>query len=248
MFVFFVFVFVFGTIIGSFLNVIILRFNTGDSFLKGSSKCFSCSKKLSWYELVPIFSFLIQKGRCRQCGSKISWQYPLVEMISGFLFVLVMFGGGNILRIFYSWLLVSLLVIMAVYDLRHQIIPNVFVYIFDILAFLSLFVVSEFLSNFLSGVAFFSFFAFLWLISKGKWMGFGDAKLALGLGWLLGPSLTISAFLFSFWLGSLVSVGLLLFSRSKITIKSRVPFAPFLVLGSLISFLVRLDIIKIFYG
>ena len=78
-------------------------------------------------------------------------------------------------------------------------------------------------------------------------MGFGDAKLALGLGWLLGPSLTVSAFLFSFWLGALFGVGLLLFNRSKITIKSRVPFAPFLILGSLISFLIRLDMIKIFY-
>lgn len=248
MFIIYIFVFSFGAIIGSFLNVVILRFNTGDSFLKGNSKCFSCSKKLSWYELIPIFSFLVQKGRCRRCGSKISWQYPLVEIITGGLFLFVVFGGGNIFRIFYLWMLGSLLLIMAVYDLRHQIIPNVFVYVFDILAFIALFETSDVFPNFLSGVFFFSFFALLWLISKGKWMGFGDAKLALGLGWLLGPSLTVSAFLFSFWLGALFGVCLLLFNRSKITIKSRVPFAPFLILGSVISFLVKIDIIKIFYG
>ena len=247
MLIVYIFVFSFGAIIGSFLNVVILRFNTSDSFLKGSSKCFACSKKLSWYELVPIFSFLVQKGRCRQCGSKISRQYPLIEIVTGGLFLLIAFGGGDIFRIFYLWILASLLLIMAVYDLRHQIIPNIFVYVFDILAFFNLFGISEFFQNFLSGVSFFSFFALLWLISKGKWMGFGDAKLALGLGWLLGPSLTVSAFLFSFWLGALFGICLLLFNRSKITIKSRVPFAPFLILGSLISFLIRLDMIKIFY-
>ena len=82
-------IFVFGTIIGSFLNVVILRYGTGKSFAKGSSQCFSCGKKLSWYELVPILSFLFQKGKCKGCGSKISWQYPLIETITGVLFLLI---------------------------------------------------------------------------------------------------------------------------------------------------------------
>src|SRR6185369_2783346 len=80
--------FIFGTIVGSFLNVLALRFNTGMG-IRGRSKCMSCSKTLTWVELIPIVSFALQRGACRSCRTKISWQYPLVEFLAGALFVLI---------------------------------------------------------------------------------------------------------------------------------------------------------------
>src|SRR3989339_930062 len=103
-------VFCFGAIIGSFLNVVTLRLGTGESVVSGGSKCFSCGKKLKWIELVPIFSFLIQKGRCRECKSKISLQYPAVEILTGLVFLLIFnfqlpvfneFSIFNFAKIFY---------------------------------------------------------------------------------------------------------------------------------------------------
>ncbi len=239
-------IFGFGAIVGSFLNVVILRYNTGLSCLKGRSKCFSCGKGLMWHELVPILSFLIQKGRCRKCGSKISWQYPVVEFLTGSLFVLMALKITlTTFSVVYFWTIAALLIIIAVYDFRHQIIPDFFVYLFGALAFLGLlFGTRDFLPNMLSGIVFSGFFAILWLVSKGRWMGLGDAKLALGLGWFLGPNGTFLAFLFSFWLGTIVSIFLLLFKGSKFTIKSRLAFAPFLIAGSLIAFFVK-DIVFI---
>ena len=257
-----IFVFVFGVVIGSFLNVVILRYGTGQSFVKGSSRCFSCGKKLSWHELVPIFSFLIQKGRCRGCGSKISWQYPVVEFLTGALFVATFFqlstSEVDSWRVLFLWVIVSLLIIISVYDIKHFIIPNKIVWIFNGLAFAMLFcgffyqgpslvvLPRTVLGSFLGGLAFFSFFALLWAVSRGRWMGFGDAKLALGLGWFLGPSQTFSAFLISFWLGAVVGIGLL--ALSKYSLKSQIPFGPFLVAGAVISFLFDLNIFGLLYG
>ncbi len=246
----YVLVFIFGTAIGSFLNVVILRYNTGNSVFKGRSRCFFCGKTLRWYELVPIFSFLIQKGRCRRCEGKISKQYIAVETITGALFLSIFCIQHSIFNVLYLWTIVSLLIIISVYDLRHFIIPDLFVWIFNALAFLYVFFGNWKLIglNILSGLLFFAFFALLWFVSKGRWMGFGDAKLALGLGWFLGFFNTLWAFAFSFWLGSLFSIVLLIFRRGKITLKSRIPFAPFLVAGSLLSFFLNIgDIFHLFY-
>ena len=135
----------------------------------------------------------------------------------------------------------SSLIIIAVYDYRHQIIPNLFVWIFNGLAFWVYFAcppTSEILNwnNLLAGFILFAFFAFLWVISRGKWMGFGDAKLALGVGWLLGVSKGIAAITLAFWLGAIVGVALLYFNKNKYGLKSSIAFGPFMILGTAISF------------
>ena len=124
-------VFVFGLIVGSFLNVVASRYNTGVSFLKGHSMCFSCGKKLSWFELIPLISFTIQNGKCRTCKSKISWQYPIVELISGFVFLIIFmrFGVGDIPLFLYTAILAGLLIVISVYDVMHKIIPDGLVYL-----------------------------------------------------------------------------------------------------------------------
>ncbi len=185
---YYIIIFIFGTIIGSFLNVVIYRYNTGTSITKGRSMCFSCGKTLVWYELVPVLSFIIQRGKCSGCGSKISWQYPLVEIITGLLFLLTFFtlvssGQVNIFSITFLLIIMSIFVVISVYDIRHKIIPEGLVYGFILLSFIQLFFIPNVgIIDWLAGPIFFLPFAMLWFFSKGQWMGFGDAKLALGIG------------------------------------------------------------------
>ena len=241
----FIFIFTFGAIIGSFLNVIILRLNTGQSIVFGQSKCFSCAKKLKWSELLPIASFVLLKGKCKSCRAKISWQYPIVETITGIIFVLLFqqsqisnLKSQNFLDFGFLVLVFSLLIIIAVYDYRHQIIPNLFVWIFNILAFAGLFFnFGHFdLSGLLAGFVLFAFFVALWGTSRGKWMGFGDAKLALGIGWFLGIAYGVAAITLTFWIGAIAGVLLLCFGKNKYGMKSSIALGPFMVLGTIISF------------
>mgnify|MGYP001584884305 CR=1 FL=1 len=253
-------IFLFGAAIGSFLNVVILRLNTGQPIISSRSKCFSCAKKLRWYELLPIASFVLLRGKCSACKTKISWQYPMVETITGLIFLQIFnfqfsifneFSFYFLLSTFYFLIVFSSLIIIAVYDYRHQIIPNLFVWIFNFLAFfnlffdfdnLDLFRISDFgfrilnWNNLSAGFILFAFFALLWGISRGRWMGFGDAKLALGIGWLLGMSKGIAAVTLAFWLGAIVGVALLYFSKHKYGLKSSIAFGPFMILGTAISF------------
>lgn len=258
-----IFFFIFGAIIGSFLNVVILRYNTGGA-LGGRSGCMSCGKQLVWYELFPIVSFLFLKGRCSRCKSKISWQYPLVEGLTGILFAavfLTFFKQGTPFDIFqtiYYLFLMAILVVIAVYDIRHTIIPDGFVYTFIVASFVHLLFIYPpvllihfpYLLDLLAGPLLFVSFYLLWLVSKGTWMGFGDAKLVLGIGLALGFSDGISAVVFAFWIGAIISIiylilGKLLKSNAvhkvylpshlkHLTIKSEIPFAPYLILGMLI--------------
>lgn len=260
--------FIFGLIIGSFLNVVIFRFNTERSF-GGRSGCMSCQKKLTWYELIPVFSFFSLSGRCRDCKTKISFQYPLVEFITGLIFALLFLkfsaGGGPALggqfSFFTSFFIInyayyatafSILIVIAVYDSKHKIIPDILAFVFGVLAFAGLFFLnpSGFLGfslhiptllGFFSGPIIAAPFAFFYLVSSGRWMGLGDAKLAIGLGWLLGLPLALSGVVFAFWIGSVVGIALVIFSK-KYKMKSELPFAPYLVLGAFLAFIFNLSL------
>jgi prepilin signal peptidase PulO-like enzyme (type II secretory pathway) len=252
---------IFGTIIGSFLNVVIFRFNTRRS-LGGRSGCMSCMKKLQWYELIPVLSYVFQGGRCRGCKTKLSAQYPTVEFITGLLFALLYLKWRELffidqlnfaLTFAYGAVMFAILIVISVYDLRHKIIPDNLSLLLGLLAFLGLFVftgsgASLHLPNIwdvVVPVIVALVFALMWLVSKGTWMGLGDAKLVLGLGFMLGFEGTLSAIALSFWIGA--TVGLALMSLKKIKgMKSEIPFAPFLVLGTLISYLFDLNLFMIF--
>ena len=239
-------VFVFGAIVGSFLNVIILRLNTGKSIVSGRSKCFTCAKKLKWHELLPIASFVFLRGKCSACKAKISWQYPAVETITGIFFVLLFQQSQKFFDFGFLILIFSILIIIAIYDYHHQIIPNFFVWIFNGLAFLWLFNFGNLsaiwrienfnMDGFLAGFILFAFFALLWGVSKGRWMGFGDVKLALGIGWLLGMAKGAAAITLAFWIGAIIGVLLIYLSKNKYGMKSSIAFGPFMVLGTMISF------------
>lgn len=264
------FAFALGAIIGSFLNVVSFRHNTGRS-IGGRSGCMSCGVRLSWHELIPIFSFLAQRGRCRSCSAKISRQYLVVEIITGLVFVVVFlktigFGGLSgieygvygmahytlypILYTLYYLVAFSLLIVITVYDLRHKIIPNDLVWAFILISFAKVFLFNlSNLSNLVTSSAFLAGpllalpFAAIFYLSGGRAMGFGDAKLALGLGWMLGLAQGLSMLLLSFWIGGAVGVALLLQNRGKYTLKSEIPFAPFLVVATFLEFIFQFDFI-----
>ncbi len=252
--VFYIFIFILGAIIGSFLNVVIYRLGTGASIMRGRSMCFSCGKVLGWYELIPVVSFLIQRRKCRMCKSKISWQYPIVEIVTGLLFLLTWTSGFQVLELFYFWIIIAVLLIIAVYDLRHKIIPNSFVYTFIVLSVLPLiwkYGIQIFVMwDFYAAPILFLPFAGLWFISRGAWMGFGDAKLAWGIGWFLGLYAGISAIILSFWIGAVWGLSLIALShtqqlldkRKRFTMKSEIPFGPFLIIGTLIVFFFNVDV------
>jgi prepilin signal peptidase PulO-like enzyme (type II secretory pathway) len=270
-----VFIFILGTLVGSFINVVGLRYNSSRSPLHGRSMCMSCGTELKWYELIPVVSFFFLRGKCRSCKTVISWQYPAVELLMGFIFVGLairqymyfdIYGAleygllySILFFIFYA-VVFSLLTIIVIYDIHHMIIPNSFVYVFMVLSMIKLglfFYTKDFqvdtidMYNLATPILFFSIFAGVWFMSQGRWMGFGDAKLVLGIGALLGFVLGVSAIILAFWLGALFSVGMMLYTRFKrkdvgqLTMTSEVPFAPFLVLGTLIVFFTHIDVLHI---
>ncbi|OHB06259.1 MAG: hypothetical protein A3A26_00065 [Candidatus Zambryskibacteria bacterium RIFCSPLOWO2_01_FULL_47_14] len=252
--------FTLGLIIGSFLNVVILRYNTGRSF-GGRSACMTCQSELKAYELIPLFSFITLRGRCLSCKTKISIQYPLVELATGLIFAglflkfqdLFFASTLNFSALYaYYTLMFSLLIVIAAYDIKHKIIPDLLVFIFGLLAFLGIFIFTPSgvyphwpnLWGLLSGVVVSLPFALIWLFSRGTWMGLGDAKLALGLTYLLGISRMLSGVVVAFWAGAIVGLLLLIFSKSH-GMKSEVPFAPFLVFGAIVAFLFQLHLFPI---
>jgi len=188
--------------------------------------------------------------------------------MSGFIFVLLFlkfqdffFVNPSVFFItfIYYAVMFSLLLVIATYDLKHKIIPDPLSFIFGILAFAGLYFFDSVsgssignnipifyahmpsLLDFFSGIFISLPFALFWLISSGRWMGLGDAKLSLGIGWLLGLSVSLSSLVLAFWSGAIVGIVLIIFSRNskkgKLGMKSEIPFAPFLVLGAFVAFL-----------
>jgi len=257
--------FILGLIVGSFLNVFIFRHKTGLGY-SGRSFCFYCGHTLSWYYLIPIVSFILQKGRCRYCNIRISIQYPLVELATGIIFVLVILRLGISLSINHLFIILfylftfSILVAIAFYDVRHKIIPNILVYFFSasglFFALSKYFIVKEH-SFLIGGLALALPIIILWVISRGKWIGLGDAKLVLGIGWILGISGGYAALIIAVWIGSVAGVFLVILGKiaerwrslfpgvKRFTIKNEIPFAPFLILGTIIVFFYGISLVDI---
>lgn len=143
----------------------------------------------------------------------------------------------------------SLLIVIATYDIKHKIIPDILSVILGILAFIGLFFFKDYvfsvhlptLFEFLSGLIIATPFALLWLVSRGTWMGLGDAKLAVGLGYLFGIWGALSGIVLAFWIGAFISIILVIFSK-KYGMKSEIPFAPYLVLGVILMFFLNLSL------
>jgi len=236
--IFYTFSFILGAVVGSFLNVVINRLKTRESIFRNRSHCPFCRKKLEWYELIPLISFIIQEGKCKQCNRNISWQYPLVEFFTGLIFVLIF-----IYKLPVFWLLIScFLIILFVYDLKHYLIPDVIIYPAIVLAFgfrtLDLFRIWDlgfriWLDYVLAALIGGAFFLIIVLISRGRWMGIGDIKIGILMGLILGTSNLFTALFLAFFSGALVSIILLILNKK--TLKSEIPFGPFLVGATFIT-------------
>lgn len=238
--------FILGTILGSFINALAFRHNTGKS-MWGRSGCITCGMALKSQDLVPVVSFLFLRGRCRGCGARISWQYPIVEVLGGVIAVLAYTQTNNPIHFTLSMGFFMVLLFIAVYDLRHTIIPDQFVValVVSALLFHSISETGGFSlpdpGYLFSGIILALPLVLIWLLSKGRAMGLGDGKLMFAIGFFLGISQGASAFLLSFWIGAVVGILLLLSARThkkgrQVTMKSEVPFGPFLVLGAGIAY------------
>jgi prepilin signal peptidase PulO-like enzyme (type II secretory pathway) len=227
---------------------------------------------LAWYDLIPVLSFLFLSGKCRYCRKKIFWQYPLVELGTGILFLLIFsfqfsifneFSISNfqlisnirypILHLLFWFFIVSALIIVFVYDLKHYIIPDKIVYLaisitfiyrlFEVLKFghwglignwkLEIGNLTTILNPFVAAILASVFFLSVVLLTKGKGMGGGDVKLGFLMGLILGWPMVLVALFLSFILGSTVGIFLILTGQKKM--KSMIPFGPFLVLGTFIA-------------
>lgn len=220
-----------GLCVGSFLNVLIYRLPRNLPFVGGRSLCPRCKKRLPWYDNIPLLSFILLGGKCRFCKSQISWRYPLVELLTGILFLLAYTIGLP----WINFLFIAGLIVIFFVDLEHQIIPDqvisalIFVYFFSHLILNSKFLILNSLPT-----AIFSalFFLLLFLITRGKGMGFGDVKFAF----LIGLSFGFPKAIFAIWLAFLTGaiIGVILLLVGKVKFGRPIPFGPFLAGGSLL--------------
>jgi len=215
--------FLFGIVIGSGINALDWRESNDKSWLFDRSQCPDCGHQLSWWELIPLVSFFLLGRKCLECGKPISWRYPLVEFTGGLLFVLLFQQFGISLAGIFAAIIWSVLLFIYVHDGRTMIIPRWAVWLFNGLAFASLFLVfpADSLAvsqaglqapgwlEALSGPIIATPLVAIWLVSGGRAMGLGDGKLALGIGWLLRLPEAVSAVMLAFWIGAAVSLALL---------------------------------------
>ncbi len=276
----------FGSAIGSFLNVVSMRYDYDGSLAKnihGRSHCPYCKKTLNWYELVPIISFLMQLGRCRSCRKPLSLQYPIVEILGGLFFVFVTFVFMPVNPYFpvpypliLIWILAFLiLILISAIDFRLQIIPdnlNFLIGLLGIALFIYRYYENDFgltstgihgsflgsyalmfwiydnslLANTLLGLVFGGILlGGLYFMTRGRGMGFGDVKLAIAAGLLMGWPDSALALILAFIIGGALSVGLMLVKRKGR--KDYLPFGPFIALGITLVFFFGYDIANAYF-
>lgn len=243
--------FILGLVVGSFLNVVVYRLNVAENIL-GRSHCPHCKTKIRWYDNIPVVSFIILRWRCRNCREKISLQYPLVEISSGVLFAFI--GSRLFLPedaatwapTIYHLGVAGFLMAILVYDFLYLEIPGLVLWpaIGWAVAFNLFFdwgspefaggvLGSATYSGVLAAILAFLFFFLLAAVSKEKWMGIGDAYLAILLGLILGWPKIILGLMLAFSLGALIGLALILLKKKKW--ESPIPFAPFLIAGSFLA-------------
>lgn len=277
--------FAFGAAVGSFLNVVSLRYNPEKFLLSrevigGRSRCPKCGRELRWFELVPVLSFLLQGGSCRRCGAKISLQYPIVEILSGLIFVfvpqhiqnpyLLPTAPTDYYLLVALWVLIFLaLLLLSLIDFRLSIIPdeaNIFLAILGV--FIVLVARSDFgvaaqgsflgsyaalfglrgdiwLNHIAAALIAAAIFSFIILITRGKGMGIGDLKLVVPLGLIFGWPDIVLIIGVGFVAGALVGVTLML-SKGK-TLKSQVPFGPFLAAAAAIIYFFGYQLMNFYF-
>ena len=228
----YVMIFLFGIVIGSFLNVCIYRIPKKEDIVKINSHCMSCNYQLKWYDLVPIFSYICLGGRCRKCKTKLSIQYPLIEGLNGILYVLVFLVNGVTIESLLYCLMFSALVTLSVIDFRTYEIPfgiNLFILTLGLIR-----VALDYRNfpNYIIGFLSVSGFLYLlFLITKGRGIGGGDIKLMAVSGLMLGWKCNILALAIGCIVGSIIHI-----IRMKVSKQDHVlALGPYLSVGIMIA-------------
>ncbi|HXK40750.1 MAG TPA: prepilin peptidase [Candidatus Paceibacterota bacterium] len=264
---YYILIFLLGLVLGSFFNVIIFRFrrpaadvafalSRGDKrddlnglqlrHWGGRSKCINCRSVIRWFDLVPVVSYFFLKGQCRECKSKISPLYPVVEISTAVILLLLFLNTPAVSYLTaLNALIVLLLVLVVFLDICYFTIPD------RILALLAIAAVglklltgnADFPYLLISALGLTAFFAILFLVSKGRWIGLGDIKLIFLMGFLLGYPMGYVAIVSSVWLAAIFSVILLI--QKKATAKTEIPFGSFLSVTTIIFIIFSNELQKI---
>lgn len=258
-----IFIFILGASVGSFLSVVIHRISKKKGgIIAGHSNCPHCKKKLRPLDLIPILSYIMLKGKCRYCKKKISSRYLSLELLTAFAFIAIFlrfpffsedaainsYGlDGELLLAFCFHLVYSIFFIaIFFYDLDYSEIPDLFLFPLIAVALIGSFIMGTPHSTSMIiaiGIAVL-FFGGQIIVSKGKWLGDGDLYLALGLALIFGWQMLLVAIVLSYSIGALVSIILLL--TKKVQGKSKIPFAPFIVLGSFITIFFGEELLRLY--
>jgi prepilin signal peptidase PulO-like enzyme (type II secretory pathway) len=263
-----------GAVVGSFLNVVVMRMkNAVAPFWRGRSHCPHCNRVLQWGELVPVISYLLQRGRCRSCRARLSMQYVVMEVLTAAVFLGVYLHLASMQGAYTLWwwvLLVAHLVfwsgaiVLAVYDAQTTYMPDALNSIAALAALagvgaqvgLGVFSAQDAFAHILMGAALFVPFWALWRVSKGGWIGLGDGKFAISMGFLLGVWGGISAVMYAFWLGAVVALSFMGLQRitqrcgwkkmgARLGWGSEIPFGPFLVIATAVVYITSSTILSL---
>ena len=241
----YIMIFLIGISIGSFLNVCIYRIPKKEDIVFERSHCMSCGNVLKWYELIPLFSFLVQGGKCRNCKTKLSVQYPLIELLNGLIYVWIFMAKGFQPESILFCICASVLIVISVIDWRTFEIPfgcNIVIGILGIVrVFLNLAHWYDYVIGFFAVTG---LFLIIYWITKGRGIGGGDIKLMAAAGLLLGWQNILLSLMIGSIAGSVIHLALM-----KIQGKDRVlAFGPYLAFGIFISMLYGNDIITWYLG
>ena len=240
---FYLAVFIFGGIWGSFCNVYIYRLPNNESVIKGRSFCPSCKNQIKWYDNIPFLSFIFLRGKCRNCSNKISFQYFLVELLSGISFLAIFFLYGISITTLLLIILSIFFIIIFFIDLKHYIIPNELTFPLMVIGFIKSFdpnlnqtIFPNYINSLLGGIFGYSI---IWLIilfykkiRNKEGMGLGDAKLmavvGFWFGWISIP--------FTIFISSVVALVLVIPSLLKKTkdMSAQIPFGPYIIIGCIL--------------
>lgn len=229
-FIEFLFIFVLGLVLGSFMSVIVFRLDVKEGIIKGRSECRKCLAKLKWHDLAPVFSFIWLRGRCRYCKDKISFIYPTMELaVAGSFVLFSVFRGLSFdVEMIYWLAIIFVFLILAFFDYLFYILPDKVILTGLGISFFYTIIFERgmILNGLFTGLGLALFFGTIYLVSHGEWIGFGDVKLAFLVGFVLGYPLALLSVVAAVWTGAIW--GMLLMARGRANLKTALPFGSFL--------------------
>ena len=246
-------IFMIGLVIGSFSNVCIYRIPRNESVIFPASHCPVCNQSIKWYDNIPLLSYLILKGKCRYCQIKISAQYPLVEFLTGYIYLVLFLLYGLQLKAFVYMLLCSALIIISFIDLKEQIIPDTISLPFTAIGFLLSFFLKDIspidslLGILIGGGSLLLVAVVGSYLFKKEAMGGGDIKLAAMVGAFLGWQLTLLSLFLGFFFGAIYGLIILIKNKEKDEESDVVPFGPFIALGTVLALFFGEAILKWYF-